>query len=488
MSNLLDTGNTLLAEGRLTDAIGCYQHNLEKIPGHVGTLNNLASALQAAGRFGEANAIYHTLLQYAKKPLAWRIASNYLVGLQYQFEITPETLQASASELGRQYGEPDISFLAPSGLSSRPLRIGFVSADLCDHPVGFYLLPFLQHLDRNSFMPFLYVVGGRDDETARALKTFAEWHDVTSLDHNALLMRLRADQLDILVDLSGHTSGNRLPVFARRTAPLQVSWLGYFATTGIPAMDYVLMDPWHVAEGAENQFTEKVLRLPHSRFCYQPVSFAPEVSPPPCLANDFITFGSFNNTSKYNPVVFSCWARLLLEVPSSRLILKWRTFIDPAYCEQVWSIFEVSGVVRERIELRKASFHRPLLEQYADVDIALDPFPFSGGHTSCEALWMGLPVVTLPGERPVSRQTFCFIGNLGQKQWLEDWVAGDVEEYVAKAAVLAQNKKQLTEIRSSLRVIMLRSPLMDAYGFTRNVEDAFRQMLPLSREYWVEIE
>lgn len=472
MQDLLERGNSLLAEGRVTEAIICYQGSLQEKPGHVVTLNNLANALQLAGRFAEANSIYLTLLKHAKKPLAWRIASNYLVGLQYQPEIPQEGLMSATCELGRQYGSEDAKLASSTKRADIKLKVGFVSSDLCDHPVGLYLLPFLTSLDRERFFPVLYSTGGRDDETARRLKSLASWRDAGTLDYDALLASIREDHLDILIDLSGHTAGNRLPVFARRAAPVQVSWLGYFATTGVPAMDYIIMDPWHAPDGMDAMFSEAVIRLPNSRFCYQPVPFAPEVSPPPYEKNGFITFGSFNNTSKYNQKLFATWGGILNELPDSRLILKWWSFVDQEYCQNVWKCFAALGVDPKRVEMRRASFHRTLLEEYSDVDIALDPFPFSGGHTSCEALWMGLPVVTLPSERPVSRQTLCFVGNIGNREWMDEWVAKDPADYIRKAVSLAGNPKRLRHIRYDLRRSMSASPLMDMSSFTKAMEAA----------------
>lgn len=460
----LDQGIALLNEGRLSEAIACYQRKLEEAPGHIAILNNLANALQVAGRFVEANRIYLTLLHSAKKPLALRIASNYLAGLQYQQEYDAPTLKAMTAALGAQFAVPDEWSFSEI---SRPIRVGFVSADLCDHPVGFFLLPLLANLDRCRFTPILYSAGSREDQTAHKLKEFAEWHDIASLDHGALLSYLRAADLNVLVDLSGHTAGNRLPVFARRAAPIQVSWLGYFATTGIPVIDAVIMDSWHAPIGAEAQFTERVVRMPQSRFCYAPVSFAPEVSPPPSLRRGFITFGSFNNTAKFNDHVFSVWAKILHSVPNSRLVLKWPTFSDDRYAQSVRVFFAGHGVGESRIELRGRSFHVDLLKEYADIDIALDPFPFTGGHTSCEALWMGLPIITLPGKRPVSRQTLCFLANIG----LEEFVAEDELDYVSKAVALAAQPGLLQGLRNTMRSRMQASPLMDAKQFARDFEN-----------------
>jgi predicted O-linked N-acetylglucosamine transferase (SPINDLY family) len=210
------------------------------------------------------------------------------------------------------------------------------------------------------------------------------------------------------------------------------------------------------------------VRLPHTRWCYQPVPFAPAVAPLPADRNGFITFGSFNNTAKYHPAVHELWAKLLLAVPNSRLILKWRTFHDEAFSASVLAQYTAQGIDASRVELRGPSFHAQVLEQYGDVDIALDPFPFSGGLTSCEALWMGVPVVTLPQSRVVSRQTAAFLSAIG----LEDLIASSADDYLSIAARLASDIEGLRLMRSSMRERMAASPLMDLAGFTRGLEDA----------------
>ncbi|WP_407702957.1 O-linked N-acetylglucosamine transferase, SPINDLY family protein [Thiorhodovibrio frisius] len=271
------------------------------------------------------------------------------------------------------------------------------------------------------------------------------------------------------MDLSGHTAGSRLSVFAHRPAPVQLSWLGYFATTGLTTLDAVLLDPWHAPEGTEAQFVEPILRLPAGRWCYQPVPWAPkELSPPPAERNGWITFGSFNNTAKYHAEVFALWARVLNAVPGSRLILKWRTFNDAALKAVVREVFQGQGIAAERIELRGPSFHKEVLQQYADIDIALDPFPFTGGLTSCEALWMGVPVITWPQSRVVSRQTHALLHQIG----LPECSVKDPDAFVRLAGDLAADPARLHELRQGLRARMQGSTLMDAVGFTRGLEHA----------------
>lgn len=476
----LERSQSLLAEGRLTEAIEMLRGVLARDPGNIGALNNLANAALASGRIDEAITAYQSLLRGVGKPLAYRVASNYLLALQYRGGLDDTALRTIAEEIGRQMPAPDGSFAPRAGGS--PIRIGFVSADLCDHPVGLFLLPLIRQLDPSQVEIFFYSNGSRVDHTQNQLMGLGQWREVASLPHAAVARSIRNDRIDVLFDLSGHTAGNLLPVFAMRAAPVQISWLGYFATTGVPAMDYVLMDSWHVPDGAEAFFSEKILRLPHARLCYEPVPFAPvEAASPPCVQRGYITFGSFNNTSKLNDQVIATWAAVLRGVPGSRLILKWRTFADAALRERITKAFGDLGVEPWRLELRGQSFHVDVLRQYGDVDIALDPFPFTGGHTSCEALWMGLPVVTLEGTRPVARQTLCFIHALQQPQWALDWIATDTEDYVRKACALAADVSRLREVRRTLRGIMRASPLMDAGRFAADFQKLMGQLVTQSQ-------
>lgn len=268
----------------------------------------------------------------------------------------------------------------------------------------------------------------------------------------------------------GHTAGSRLTAFALRPAPVQASWLGYFATTGLSDIDALLLDDWHAPSEVAAQCIEPVWRLPRGKFCYQPAPWAPAtVAPPPCLSQGHITFGCFNNTSKLNPAVLALWARLLHAIPHARLLLKWRTLIDAGLRQRVVNTFAEHGIDPARVSCRGASFHADLLHEYADIDIALDPFPFTGGLTSCEALWMGVPVLTWPGATPVSRQTWALLAAIG----LPELAARDEHDYLRIAQQLASQPEHLNTLRHSLRARMQASPLMDPAGFARQLEDAW---------------
>ena len=348
-----------------------------------------------------------------------------------------------------------------------------MSADFGRHPVGYFLAPLLARHDRDRLAVVCYSgVMQEDDLTQRFRSQASGWRKIAGMSEAALAEQVRADGIDILIDLAGHTAGNRLRAFARRPAPVQATWLGYWFTTGLAAIDYALMDETTVPPGEERHFVETVIRLP-SRFCYAPPAHAPEVGPPPLLARGAPTFGSFNNLAKLTPEVAALWARVLHAVPGARLVLKWATLADPGRRRRIEEMFGSHAIAPERLDLRPRSEHAAMLAEYADIDVALDPFPFTGGLTSCEALWMGVPVVTLPGERPVSRQTLGFLDLVGLSDML---AARDADSYVAIAAGLVADPERLAALRAGLRARMAASRLCDGPAFAREFEAALRGM------------
>lgn len=465
----LDVGTLLFNAGFLSRARQCFETALQPDPCEPRVLASLANLARDAGEHGEARRFYAELLrQLPDHPV---IRRNALTSLEYDPDVPDAERLAQAQAWGawaiaRAGGVRPRPAMQP--LKERPLRVGYVSADLCQHTVGLFVKDVLKAHDPTRVQVFAYSAGTVKDWVTKEIQSVCTFRDVTALDDVALAEQIRNDGIDVLVDLSGHTAGSRLTAFAHRPAPVMVSWLGYFATTGLPTTDAVLLDEWHAPPGTEAQFVEPILRLPGGRFCYQPVPWAPAtVAAPAFERNGFITFGCFNNTAKFNAGVFDAWARVLWALPDARLILKWRTFNDEAFRRQVTDAFVARGIAADRIELRGPSFHADLLNEYADIDIALDPFPFTGGLTSCEALWMGVPVVTWPQSRVVSRQTHAFLRQIG----LPELSASDAEDYVLIAVELANDRARLAQLRASLRDRMRASALMDVAGFTRNLED-----------------
>lgn len=469
LATLLDLGILFSSYGFLRQARDCYERVRRLAPSDLRPQVNLANLARDAGDHGESRHRYETLL--ARLPDHPVIRRNALVSLEYDPDIT----DADRLTQARAWGEWAVTKAGGSKprpsfcpTTKRPLRIGYVSADLCQHTVGLFLKEVLLAHNPELVTPFAYSAGSVSDWVTDAIRQSLTFREVATVNDQKLAKIIEQDEIDVLIDLSGHTAGSRLTVFAHRPAPVQVSWLGYFASTGLPCMDAVLLDEWHAPAAMENQFVEAIVRLPAGRFCYQPVPWAPaEVAPLPAEKRQSITFGCFNNTAKLNAGVFDVWARVLKAVPDSRLILKWRTFNDDILCGSVRDNFAERGVAPERIELRGPSFHVDLLKEYADIDIALDPFPFTGGLTSCEALWMGVPVVTWPQSRVVSRQTFAFLSAIG----LPELAAQGADDYVRIAVELANDRERLQKLRSGLRERMLSSALMDVAGFTHQLED-----------------
>lgn len=362
-----------------------------------------------------------------------------------------------------------------SALPDRSLRIGYVSRDFFRHSVGYFLEPILRHHDCAKFEIFCYSNLIKEDSYTERYKQLADhWRDISTLSEQATVDRVREDNIDILVDLSGHTTGNRLGVFAHKPAPVQVNYLGYPATTGLTTIDYrfgdVITDP---AELVAGHYSETIRQLPGCFLTYQPADDAPPVQPAPSIANGYITFGSFNNIAKVNDLVIKVWAQVLAAVPNSRLMLKSFALSSVRGRKRIVDGFAAQGIPAERLDLVGWSAEtQSHLELYNKVDIALDTFPYNGTTTTCEALWMGVPVVCLEGERHSARVGASLLNVVG----LRELLAQDIEGFVRIAAELAADPERLTALRTGLRERVAASPLLDHAGFARNLESAYREM------------
>ncbi|GAB1394640.1 tetratricopeptide repeat protein [Rhodocyclaceae bacterium] len=466
---LLDIGSLLLAFGYLTLARRCFEQAGMLLPDDPGPAINLANVAMEAGEHEAVRALYARLT--TRWPNQATLHRNALNSQAYDPTSDTATYLAAARTWGlRALGRSGGVLPRPPlrALNGRPLRVGYVSADFCGHTVGYLIRPVLATHDPQRVCAFAYAQIKQDDGITDAIRAVTQFRDITALDPKALARQIEDDRIDVLVDLSGHTAGSRLLSFVYRPAPVMVSWLGYYATTGLSLLDAVLLDEWHAPPGTEEQFVEPILRLPTGRFCYAPPEFMPRAAPPSSVKHGHVRFGCFNNTAKLTDAVFDLWAEILRQVPDSRLILKWRTLQDAALRDKILAAFVRRGIAAARIELRGASFHRALLEEYGEIDIALDPFPFTGGMTSCEALFMGVPVVTWPQARVVSRQTWAFLNQIGHPEL----AAQDAADYVRIAVTLAGDTHRRIRLRRTLRQQMLASPLCDVAGFTRSLEAA----------------
>jgi predicted O-linked N-acetylglucosamine transferase (SPINDLY family) len=457
-------------QGALDEAIAGFRKALALAPQSADAHYNLGVALDHAGRMDEAVPALRRALEL--KPDHVLAHSNLLLALTY-LPGSPEDLVRAHRDFDRRQAQG----LRPAAGShpnavdpERRLKVGYVSADFSFHPVGWLLVGPLQAHDPAEVEVFCYDAASRRDAMTDRLQAAAHhWREIGALSDAAAADLIRQDRIDILVDLSGHTGRGRPLLVARKPAPIQASWLGYPGTTGLETVDYAVMDRHSAPEGAEAWFTEALVRLPFNRFCYSPPEFAPEPAAP---AREAVVFGSFNNPAKIGPEVVRLWARVLDAVPGARLVLKWKILDQPESRARIERLFAEHGVGPDRLELRGYSDYAETLGQYADVDIALDPFPFGGGFTSLDALWMGVPVVTLVQDRVAGRQTLGFLAQLG----LDDLAADTEDGYVRIAAALAADPRRRAELRESLRGRMVASPLTDAKAFTPGLERAYREM------------
>jgi predicted O-linked N-acetylglucosamine transferase (SPINDLY family) len=464
--------NVYKEQWQLDEAEVHYREALRLRPNYAEALYNLALALQQQGRVEESVACHRQTIALRRDHA--RYHSGLLLPLTYLATVSPQELFQEHVRWAERYAAPLTAAARPHVNDRDPerlLRIGYVSPDLREHPVGFFLEPILTHLDRSHFHITCYAGVDHPDATTGRLRGLAgAWRDIGGQSDDAVAEQIRADGIDILVDLAGHTAGRRLLVFARKPAPVQVAHFGYPNTTGLAAMDYRLTDSYADPPGQTEGFhTEQLVRLPDAAWCYQASSVA-AVGPLPALTAGHLTFGSLNNLAKLSPQVLSLWSRVLRVVPGSRLLLL--TGAGRRTDQRLRDHFQKDGIDGARLQLQRRLPRDQYLELYRQIDIVLDPFPYNGGVTSCDALWMGVPIVTLAGTCYVSRQGVSLLSNLDMR----DWIAQTPEDYVALAARWAQDLEGLQRLRSQLRERMHHSAVCDGERFARQLEEAYRSM------------
>jgi protein O-GlcNAc transferase len=456
-------GNILRQQGQLAEAVASLEQALRLQPDYAEAHLNLGNVLKDQGQIAEAIASYERALELV--PDFNGAHSNLLFALHCRAVVTLSELAAAHADFDRKYGAPLRSTWKPLGHYPDPerrLRLGFLSPDLHRHPVGYFLIRCLENLDRQQAEAICYSNSADNDDLAARIRAAATtWRDVFGWSDERLAEEIRADRIDILFDLAGHTRGNRLTVFARKPAPIQITWIGYEGTTGLQAMDYILADRYEIPPEAEPYYCERVLRMPDGYVCYDPPSYAPPMSPLPALKQEYVTFASFNNPAKIGLEVVEVWARILHRLPQARLVLKYKGMGDPALAGRFADLFAKHGIDRGRLEFHGWSTHAESLQDYHRIDIALDPFPFSGSATTCDALWMGVPVITCPGETFAGRHSLTHLSNVG----LTQTIAHNLDEYVALAVSLADDLPGLAAVRAGLRERMASSPLCDGERF-----------------------
>jgi protein O-GlcNAc transferase len=464
-------GGALLALHRLRDAAACFERARVIDPRLAEAHNNLGNIYKYFD-IDRALACYRQAVD--ARPLDAASHSNLLVCLHFSAACSHEQMFAEHLRWAQRHAQryyPQAPRYANAADPERALRIGFVSSNFTGLVIGHFLRAVFAALDQSRYALYCYSSTPSLDALGAELRAQTRvWRDISALDDDAAAALVRSDEIDILVDLAGHMTGNRLLIFARKPAPIQVAWLDYFDTTGLETMDYLLTDPVTSPADSRQRFTEKLLHLPASRFCFTPLAAAPMPAPPPMLKNGYVSFGSFNRIDKINAQVIAAWAEILRQTPGARLVLKNVALTVPDLAEHCRERFAAYGIGAERLELRAPSAHREMLAEYADIDIALDTFPYNGGATSLDALWMGVPIVALAGERMIARQTAAMLACVG----LQEFIAHSVGQYVELAVRKALELERLREIRAGLRGRMRASPLCDAPRFARDLEDNFR--------------
>jgi protein O-GlcNAc transferase len=466
-------GAALQASGQLDEALASCRQALTIKPDSVEAHVNLGNALQVFGQFDFALASYRRAL--AIQPDFADARCNMLLALNYHPGASDAEILAACAEYEAKFGAPCRAAWQPHLNNREPggrLKIGYVSPDFRRHALAYFAEPIFANRDHSRVEIICYSEVEREDDYTGRFRSLADhWHRTVGMSDDAMARLIREHQVDILVDLAGHSARNRLRVFARKPAPVQVTYLGYPATTGLSAMDYRITDSHADPVGnSESRYVEHLIRLPDSLWCYRPPADMPEPTPLPALSHGYVTYGSFNNFNKIDLPTVDLWAALLREQPGARMMFV--TVPEGVLREQLQRRFVDRGVDAGRLsfygKLPLAEYHRKILE----ADIALDPVIVNGGTTTCESLWLGAPVLSLTGERFLSRAGLSLLKTAG----LPELACATAEDYLQTAAKLAHNLPQLAEIRSGLRAKMAASPLTDGAAFARNLEAAYRQI------------
>lgn len=467
----INLGHVELDRGDGSEAERCFRRAIEIEPDRAEAYLALAGVVAD----GAGEAVAHRRAVLEMNPDLPGVHSSLLMCLHYGPEASAEELRDEHFRFGRRHAAP----LQPARVSRREgrdpnkrLRVGFVSADFRFHAIAFLVLPLLKARDAAQWEAFCYSSTRKADAWTEAWRAASDgWRDVSRLDDAELSETIREDAIDVLIDLGGHAPGNRLLTFARKPAPVQVGWM-YVNTRGFEAMDYLIADRVHVADGEDRLYAERVVRMPGDYACFGPAEYAPPVAPPPALAKGHLTFGSFSELTKITPACVALWAAVLEAVPGARFVLDNFLLGRPEEAERLAAMFAAAGIAEERYDFRPGAPHADFLGHYAQLDAVLDTWPYSGGLTTCEALWQGVPTVTLRGERFCGRHSASHLSTVGFAELVTEDGAG----FVAAARALTDDIAALSELRQGLRQRVRLSALGDTERFAADFTRALRAM------------
>src|SRR6056297_1722336 len=458
--------------GNYEKAINLYEKLLPEFPTSGGIRVNYALCLQELGRFEESEKHYMTA--FKDQPGSFESLSNYLMGVHYNPVRTKQEI-FKAHKLWDEHFSQKEKPVRPVPLDvsrNKKIRVGFISGGFRSHPVGWMITKALEHLPKDQFETYCYTTNNKFDQITRQIHEATDkWQSVIGYSDTVIARMIRDDEIDILVELSGHSADTRLKTVAMEPAPIIVKWVGgLFNTTGLESVDFLITDRYETPEGEEKYFTEKLIRMPDDYVTFMPPDYAPDVEELPAKEKGYITFGCFNNPTKVNDEILKKWAAIMNEVTDSRLFLKSKQYDTTVLKERIIATIKSCGIDEDRLRFEGMSPHDELLGKYNEVDIALDPWPYSGGLTTCEALWMGVPVVTKPGPTFAGRHSTTHLINAG----LEEFVTGTWGEYSRKVVDLASDMDRLSELRNGLREQVEKSPLFDGERFGAHLSSALR--------------
>lgn len=461
-------------EGRYEEAITMYDDLIRKFPDNAAILVNQALCYQEMGLFNESEQRFREVIR--RQPDLTEAFSNYLMGLHYNPENTREEIFKEHLRYNELHADKNAAE-RPVPENIRPdkkLRVALISGGLRKHPVGWMIIKGLENLPEDEFDIICYSTSNIVDDLTRRLNDRSLiWRNVSGYNDDVIDNLIRSDNPDILIELSGHSEDNRLKVITKNPAPITVKWVGgLYNTSGLYAMDYLLTDHYESPEGDDEFYTEKLVRMPGDYICFQAPDYAPDVKELPALENGYITFGCFNNPTKINPVLLDNWAEILRRIPDSKLLLKSRQYGTKMFTDRIIERMKAYGIEKDRLIFEAESTHDVLLDTYNKVDIALDPWPYSGGLTTCEALWMGVPVVSNQGPTFAGKHAATHLSNAGYNELVTDnW-----DNYISKAVSLASDITALSEMRKSMRSQVAGSLLCNGGEFGKNLAAAFREM------------